>query len=593
MSAPGCPDDHRLMAYVEQTLSPEERQALDAHLVECLACADIVAEVTRQLFPGDDPDAPAGAAVEAQTKEAVARIGPYELREELGAGAMGLVYRAWDPGLRRDVALKIMRPDLFLTPGGEQLRARFQREAKLLARLNHGNVVSVYDCDESDRGLYIVMEYVSGASLTDWLTQRQPTGSQIVRVFLQIGAGLAAAHDAGLVHRDVKPDNILVGEDNRARIADFGLAVSALDGGVAGASRKKLTRLTQTGALLGTPAYMAPEQLKGEAADSRADQYSFCASLFEAIYGELLQDRERWIDSALGEQRGSRNTRPVPDALRRTLKRGLRQRPEERFGSMQELVASLAAAGHPDAWNVPRRPLWHWAAAALGALTVIALGWMGAHWLSGEPRRAGNTSATTAQPSVDVPPSPRPRSRTTSPPAARRSAVVPPMPVAASMRRPVLARKGVRRPGRTRPFAVRPPPGEPPARAPAPPPARGTPARRTPPPAEVKRPRPMETQGRPTANDKWEALTKRQQAKQAASRRSGAQCLSLLNAADKLDPSGRGRAAMLRSRCEMLAGQCARGRRRFRRLMKSAGYSGNQLQALEDAAARRYCPGGR
>lgn len=602
-----CPDDHRLLAYVESTLEPQEREQLDRHLVGCAVCAAIVADVAQQLYPEADQspgaplDGPARGASPA-TPDPVTRVDRYELLEELGAGAMGVVYRARDPGLRRDVAVKLMRPELFAASGGDPLRARFRREAKLLARLSHGNVVPVYDSGESAQGLYIAMEYVAGRSLTDWLQERRPTGAEIVNVFLQVGRGLAAAHEAGLVHRDVKPDNLLVGDDGRARIADFGLAVQTVAPPQAGTTRVDLTRLTQTGALLGTPAYMAPEQLTGRQADARADQYAFCASLFEAIYEEPLHDRERWIDSALGDERQVRRTRPVPDSLRRVLRRGLRSRPAERYATMSRLLAELAPAAQASAWK-SRRPRWLWWAAALGGLGLLAGGWFAASRLalpSTKPRPKAQAQAPgdrSREPrlaphrATGIPPT-RPRARRLGS-STHGDAATPPG------RRPTPAPElGMR--------AHSPPTATPRARASAPPPPqprgqpRPRPATQTPGPAPAPAPRavvrPAAPSPRPSgdpADARWDAAAKRQQAKRAAGRRQGARCLALLNAADGLDPRGRSSGSMLRARCEMLSGRCARGRRRFRQLMGGVGgYSKAQIKALEDAAAKRYCTGG-
>src|SRR3569623_1020509 len=214
-----------------------------------------------------------------------AAIGHFRVRRKLGAGGMGVVLEAEDADLGRRVALKLVRTEAD-TP---QYRDRLLREAKAMARLEHPNVVRVYE-GGSDRGrLFIAMEFVDGVTLTVWLQERR-AWREVVAMFQQVGAGLAAVHGAGLVHRDFKPDNVLVDQTGRARVADFGLA--RLD-------EPRAPQLTKTGVMMGTPGDMAPEQQFGSAVDARADQYSFCVALREALGGRPL-GAARWT--------------PVPDA---------------------------------------------------------------------------------------------------------------------------------------------------------------------------------------------------------------------------------------------------------------------------------------
>ena len=212
------------------------------------------------------------------------RVGRFTVGDQLGAGGMGVVYRGHDPELGRDIAIKLMRPDRGGRRGGHPL---LLREARAMARLSHPNVVPVFEVGEHEGQIFVAMELVSGTTLTRWLAQAQRDWRTIVAMFVGAGRGLEAAHEAGLVHRDFKPDNVLIGEDQRPRVVDFGLV---------GADRTapqlrvdptaSVGSDTVTSTLRGTPAYMAPEQLEGRPADPRSDQYALCLALWEALAGE-------------------------------------------------------------------------------------------------------------------------------------------------------------------------------------------------------------------------------------------------------------------------------------------------------------------
>ncbi|HEX7701967.1 MAG TPA: serine/threonine-protein kinase, partial [Kofleriaceae bacterium] len=188
----------------------------------------------------------------------------YRIERVLGEGGMGTVYLARDLRLDREVALKLARDR---SPAS---LARSTREALTLARLSHPNVVVIYQVGIYDQRLYVAMEYVKGVTARGWVGELR-TVPAILELYLAVGEGLAAAHAAGIVHHDFKPDNVLVGDDGRARVADFGLARTAIE--------------SEAGMrIAGTPAYMAPEQARGEPIDHRADQFAFCASLWEALH---------------------------------------------------------------------------------------------------------------------------------------------------------------------------------------------------------------------------------------------------------------------------------------------------------------------
>ena len=259
----------------------------------------------------------------------------------LGSGAMGVVYEAIDDDLQRPAAIKLVSPK-----ARSPLRQRrLLREAQAMARLAHPNVVAVYESSTVGDDVFIAMELVDGPSLAAWLAESRRGWRSILRVFLQAGRGVAAAHAVDLVHRDFKPANVLIGEDGRVRVADFGLARPLERSESDAALPSPLSEaMTQTGALIGTPAYMAPELFEGAPADPLSDQFSFCAALYEALYGErpftggdpksLLEDiRSRDLRS---RPRG----RSIPGWIHRSIIRGLGPR-AGRWPSMEALLAAL------------------------------------------------------------------------------------------------------------------------------------------------------------------------------------------------------------------------------------------------------------
>ncbi|MGE0404411.1 MAG: tetratricopeptide repeat protein [Kofleriaceae bacterium] len=258
----------------------------------------------------------------------------YRIEEEIGAGGMGRVYRAHDLRLSRDVALKLH--GFALAPDDDTLR----REATALARLTHPNVVHVYEVGTWNGHPWVAMEYVPGGTVRTWLRAEHRTAQQILALFVAAGRGLAAAHAAGLVHRDFKPDNVLVGDDGRVCVADFGLArdasvVEAHVGDIVASPSPSLSTRTKTGTVRGTPAYMAPEQRDGTRVDASADQFAFAVSLWEALTGArpFSDDGTTVIAPPAG-----RMPRHVEVALRRAMARA----PAERWPSMAELLDELA-----------------------------------------------------------------------------------------------------------------------------------------------------------------------------------------------------------------------------------------------------------
>jgi len=290
---------------------------------------------------------------------------------------MGLVYKASDRDLGRRLAIKVLhgrgRTDVAFTGR----RERLLREAQALAQLSHPNIVSVYDVGTADDRLFVAMEYVEGHSLRDWLAERPRSVREILAVFVQAGRGLAAAHASGIIHRDFKPTNVLVGIDGRVRVVDFGLARGLYDEcarGVDGDVTRPgmlTTRLTDANIVLGTMGYISPEQLLERQATPRSDQFSFCVALYEALYGErpypgsdVLQIASRYREGRIEPLAGRMG---VPRRLHRCLLRGLRIDPEDRYPSMTALLRDL-----------DRRPTQGWRRFGATAL-ILATAWIAAY----------------------------------------------------------------------------------------------------------------------------------------------------------------------------------------------------------------------
>ncbi|MDP2640045.1 MAG: serine/threonine-protein kinase, partial [Betaproteobacteria bacterium] len=277
------------------------------------------------------------ATARVRMSESTVKLGKYELRRELGRGAMGVVYEAFDPSIERIVALKTIRSDQLESAEGQDVVGRFQREAKAAGRLNHPNIVSIYDFGEDNGTSFIAMEFVSGRELKSYFdnNERFPM-ADIVRVMSQLLDALEYSHQYGVVHRDIKPANIILLPDGRAKVADFGIA------------RIESSQYTQAGTVLGTPAYMSPEQFMGQTVDGRSDIFSAGVVLYQFLSGErpfsgtattimhkvLMEDP--LPPSTLNVQ--------VPKPFDAVIKKAMAKRPEERFQTAREFAEAIRAA---------------------------------------------------------------------------------------------------------------------------------------------------------------------------------------------------------------------------------------------------------
>jgi tetratricopeptide (TPR) repeat protein len=292
-----------------------------------------------------------GALAHART-----RIGRYRVLRVLGEGGMGIVYAAYDDELARAVAIKLLRG----AGSHPSSRDRMRREAQAMAQVSHPNVVQIHDVGEHDGELFLTMELIRGQTLDAWLVELGPVRvraqrwREIVEVFVAAGRGLAAAHAAGLVHRDFKPSNVLIGE-GVVKVGDFGLArgeadftlesLDESDPELTQSSRKLAERMTETGALVGTPAYLSPEQLTGRESSAASDQFAFCVALYEALVGQRPFAGDDLATLVANLLAGRRQSVPagtnVPGWLLAVIDRGLARAPSERWPSMDALLAAL------------------------------------------------------------------------------------------------------------------------------------------------------------------------------------------------------------------------------------------------------------
>jgi hypothetical protein len=294
-----------------------------------------------------------GAAPVVRPGETPQQIGRYTVLKLLGSGGMGVVYAAYDTDLDRKVAIKLLHLGVAEAGPGTIGHGRLMREAQAMAKISHPNVLQVFEVGLHAGQVFLALEFVEGATIEGWLLARPRTWREVLAVFVQAGRGLEAAHAVGLVHRDFKPDNVLVDRDGRVRVMDFGLARAA---GPASSdapptpvsistSQHLHSHLTVTGAVMGTPLYMAPEQHLGGTTDARTDEFAFCVALYEGLYGQrpFAGDdvQALAVNVVQGIMREPPRHKKLPAWLRRAVHRGLSPEPSDRYPTMTALLADL------------------------------------------------------------------------------------------------------------------------------------------------------------------------------------------------------------------------------------------------------------
>jgi len=345
-----CPSPDRLLAFAAGQLDAAGLGEVEAHIDACADCRAALSNFAR----GDSPPS----------------FGRYRIDTVLGSGGMGIVYRAWDPQLARAVAIKVVRR----ASDDEKGRARLIREAQALARLSHPNVCHVYDVGTEDEEVWVAMELIDGVSLREWANR-----DVLMDVLLGAARGIAAAHEAGLVHRDIKPENVLVTRDARAIVTDFGLArgEDIIDPNASTLSTDP--HLTATGAIAGTPAYIAPEQLTGDPIDARVDQFAFAVMAWELLTGTkpfpiIIALR---VDAV---RAGVTPPPTMPKHLAAALSKAMAASPRDRFATMRDLIAAMETpvrgraktkTGAPLVGQRSRGPIY--ASLALVAMTGAAI----------------------------------------------------------------------------------------------------------------------------------------------------------------------------------------------------------------------------
>ena len=333
-----CPDESAFLHVAAGTCAPEARDDLIEHVADCEDCASLLVELVSAE----------GVADCESRGESLDREGRYRICGILGTGGMGIVYRAHDSRLERNVALKVLRHE----SGSEET---LLREARVMARLAHPNVVRVFDCGVFGGRVFVAMELVHGGTLRSWLASTPRSVSEVLGAFDQAAKGLAAAHRAGIVHRDLKPENLLV-EDGRVLVTDFGLARTNVPP-PNGSESERLALSRRASSIAGTPSYMAPEQFRGESLDARADVFSFCVTMWEALFGRkpfLNEGVSRHL-AKIVEGPAIAAEADVPEHVVRALRKGLAYDRNERHATIDALMAECLST--PMSTTVRRRAL--------------------------------------------------------------------------------------------------------------------------------------------------------------------------------------------------------------------------------------------
>src|SRR5262249_51711037 len=317
------------------------------------------------------------------------RLGPYEILARLGAGGMGEVYRARDPRLNREVAIKVLPERLASDP---QALRRFESEAKAVAALSHPNILAIFDVG-ADQGIsYAVTELLEGATVRTHVGRAALPWRKAVEVGIAIAEGLAAAHSKGIVHRDLKPENIFLTEDGRVKILDFGLARSS---GTSAAEKAQAETVTEAGVVLGTVGYMSPEQIRGMPAEARSDIFSLGCVLYEMVAARRAFSRETSAQTlaAILEAQPAPTGKQVPASLENVIAQCLEKNPQQRFHSAHDLAFDLRATL---GGSEPAKPIRaRWIAACVATLALVGA----AYWFAG---RAKPIDSLAVMPFVNV-----------------------------------------------------------------------------------------------------------------------------------------------------------------------------------------------
>jgi serine/threonine protein kinase len=360
-----CIGDNTLVELVENSLSASEAKDLDRHFAQCADCrrrwAALAASPSRLA---QAPTSPAGVGAHLDLAPGT-KVGRFVISHEIGRGGMGVVFAARDPHLDRPVAIKFLH-----STGGDESEARAQErllaEARAMARLDHPNIIRVYEADLFRQETYIAMEMVHGETLSHWIKRWQRPWSSVLAVFRQAGSALTHAHASGLAHGDFKPENVLIDDADRVRVTDFGLSRWFEREG------RPLPASDLGDFVGGTPRYMAPEQFGGQPANACSDQFGFCVALYESLYSRhpFAQGSARSLLELPDEQAmapllaDARMAHRVPSWLHTVLARGLHRDPARRYPSMDALLDALT----------PRRARARWpiAMVAAGALLLVS-----------------------------------------------------------------------------------------------------------------------------------------------------------------------------------------------------------------------------
>jgi len=368
-----CPSDNDMVAMLEGLLSQDEIQRMEDALDRCTACHELFVELAR-MTPSKGQRTTSHHNEQEPSHQ---YVNQYQIIGELGIGGMGIVLEAFDTHLQRKVALKLLRPDVLQGKVQTQHASRLLQEARLLANLHHPNIPIVYEVGLWKERVFMVIQLIKGRSFRTWIHEKKPGWDKIVKAYLQVGRGIQKAHQDGIIHRDVKPDNMLIDASGTAYITDFGLAKPIASG------KKTLIGLptpdygaqlpvqhtTDTGIVVGTLTYMSPEQRQGQLATPLSDQYAFCFSLYESLCGIHPSQQSSGTSNPLAQieeeplyiPQGT----PIPPELFSALKRGLKKAPIERFESMEPLLQVLA-----DTIEEDKRSWLPWAS---GLLVLILL----------------------------------------------------------------------------------------------------------------------------------------------------------------------------------------------------------------------------